>query len=84
MGVVSIAVIKILPFYGVHVAYISEEYSFLFRSRLLLCFWTVLMVNTTFLLYHFRSTMMAMELLMMNKPMIPMITAIALKHKGKS
>lgn len=35
------------------------------------------------LLYHFRSMMMAMELLMMNKAMIPMITAIALKHKGK-
>lgn len=26
---------------------------------------------------------MAMELLMMNKAMIPMITATALKHKGK-
>lgn len=27
--------------------------------------------------------MMAMELLMMSKAMIPMITAIVLKHKGK-
>lgn len=64
----------------VHMSYVLS----LFRTRLLLCLWSVLMLNITFLSHHFRSMMMVMELLMMSKATIPMITAIALKHKGKS
>jgi len=86
MEVNSINIIQILPFHGVCMPYMHfrRVLSFVFGNRLLLCFWSVLTVNITFLLYPFRSMMMVMELLMMNKAMIPMITAIALKHKGKS
>lgn len=86
MEAVFINIIKILPFHGILMSYMHfrRALSFIFITRLLICFWSVLMVNIAFLLYRFRSMMMVMELLMMNKAMIPMITAIALKHKGKS
>lgn len=83
MEVVFINIIKILPFRGVCHMYMSGEYCLSYLELGYYSFWSVLMINT-FLLYHFRSMMMVMELLMMNKAMIPMITAIALKHKGKS
>lgn len=86
MEVVCINITKILLFHGVRIScmHFRKVLSSIFSTKLLLCFRSVLTVNITFLLYPFRSMMMVMELLMMSKAMIPMITAIALKLKGKS